>query len=118
MRTDIAAPAISPLIACTENYRQINDRVLDRLIDIDPEYEHLNINFHLTSVYDHSLHESFSKVLQKLVESLPYLEGLLNVFCTVRHSLIVRITLVSSAIELAITKSFLVRHSLAIVRCN
>ncbi|TEB27062.1 Gtr1/RagA G protein Gtr2 [Coprinellus micaceus] len=64
-----------------ENYRQINDRVLDRLIDIDPDYEHLNISFHLTSVYDHSLHESFSKVLQKLVESLPFLEGLLNVFC-------------------------------------
>lgn len=64
-----------------ENYRQINDRVLDRLIDINPDYEHLPINFHLTSVYDHSLHESFSKVLQKLVESLPYIEELLNVFC-------------------------------------
>ncbi|KAF5342133.1 hypothetical protein D9611_001432 [Ephemerocybe angulata] len=64
-----------------ENYRQINDRVLDRLIDINPDYEHLPINFYLTSVYDHSLHESFSKVLQKLVDSLPYLEELLNVFC-------------------------------------
>ncbi|EAU85369.2 Gtr1/RagA G protein Gtr2 [Coprinopsis cinerea okayama7 len=64
-----------------ENYRQINERVLDRLIDINPDYEHLPINFYLTSVYDHSLHESFSKVLQSLVDSLPYLEDLLNVFC-------------------------------------
>ncbi|TFK27789.1 Gtr1/RagA G protein Gtr2 [Coprinopsis marcescibilis] len=64
-----------------ENYRQINERVLDRLIDINPDYEHLPINFYLTSVYDHTLHESFSKVLQKLIDSLPYLEELLNVFC-------------------------------------
>ena len=71
----------------TENYRQINERVLDRLIDINPDYEHLPINFYLTSVYDHTLHESFSKVLQKLIDSLPYLEELLNVFCAVRESI-------------------------------
>jgi hypothetical protein len=101
-----------------ENYRQINDRVLDRLIDIDPDYEHLNISFHLTSVYDHSLHESFSKVLQKLVESLPFLEGLLNVFCAVRglpHAPVYK--LIPSA-EFPIAKSFLVRYPLTIVCCD
>ena len=41
------------------------------------------INFHLTSIYDHSLHEAFSKVLHKLIDSLPYLEDLLNVFSAV-----------------------------------
>jgi hypothetical protein len=41
------------------------------------------LNFHLTSVYDHSLHEAFSRVLHKLIDSLPYLEELLNVFCAV-----------------------------------
>ncbi|KAG5638484.1 hypothetical protein H0H81_012416 [Sphagnurus paluster] len=64
-----------------ENFRQIHERVADRLLDISPEYEQVQLNFHLTSVYDHSLHEAFSKVLHKLVDSLPYLEDLLNVFC-------------------------------------
>ncbi|RDB26191.1 Ras-related GTP-binding protein C [Hypsizygus marmoreus] len=64
-----------------ENFRQIHERVSDRLLDISPEYEQVQLNFHLTSVYDHSLHEAFSKVLHKLIDSLPYLEDLLNVFC-------------------------------------
>ncbi|KAG6845477.1 hypothetical protein H0H87_008837 [Tephrocybe sp. NHM501043] len=64
-----------------ENFRQIHERVSDRLLDISAEYEQVQLNFHLTSVYDHSLHEAFSKVLHKLVDSLPYLEDLLNVFC-------------------------------------
>jgi len=64
-----------------ENFRQIHERVSDRLLDISPDYEQVQLNFHLTSVYDHSLHEAFSKVLHKLVDSLPYLEDLLNVFC-------------------------------------
>jgi len=41
----------------------------------------MQLNFHLTSVYDHSLHEAFSKVLHKLIGALPFLEELLNVFC-------------------------------------
>ena len=66
-----------------ENFRHIQQRVLDELLDESPEYEQIPINFHLTSIYDHSLHEAFSRVLQKLVGSLPYLEDLLNVFCAV-----------------------------------
>jgi hypothetical protein len=50
---------------------------------MSPDYEQMQLNFHLTSVYDHSLHEAFSRVLHKLTESLPYLEELLNVFCAV-----------------------------------
>ncbi|TFK33215.1 Gtr1/RagA G protein conserved region-domain-containing protein, partial [Crucibulum laeve] len=65
-----------------ENFRQIHERVSDRLLDISPEYEQMQLNFHLTSVYDHSLHEAFSRVLHKLIGSLPYLEELLNVFCS------------------------------------
>lgn len=67
-----------------ENFRHIQQRVLDELLDESPEYEQIPINFHLTSIYDHTLHEAFSRVLQKLVGSLPYLEDLLNVFCAVR----------------------------------
>ncbi|KAF8632193.1 hypothetical protein AX15_001959 [Amanita polypyramis BW_CC] len=64
-----------------ENFRQIHERVSDRLLDISSEYEQIPLNFHLTSVYDHSLHAAFSRVLHKLVVSLPYFEEMLNVFC-------------------------------------
>jgi Ras-related GTP-binding protein C/D len=57
--------------------------VIDELFDISPEYEQMPVNFHLTSVYDHSIREAFSRVLHKLIDSLPYLEDLLNVFCSV-----------------------------------
>ncbi|TFY73869.1 hypothetical protein EWM64_g10143 [Hericium alpestre] len=63
-----------------ENFRHIHQRVNDELDEISPEYEQMALNFHLTSVYDHSIHEAFSKVLHRLIDSLPYLEHLLNVF--------------------------------------
>ena len=50
---------------------------------VDAEYETIPINFQLTSIFDHSLHDAFSRVLHKLIDSLPYLEDLLNVFCAV-----------------------------------
>ena len=56
---------------------------MDRLADESPEYEQVPLNFHLTSVYDYSLQEAFSRVIHKLIDSLPYLENLLNVFCAV-----------------------------------
>ncbi|XP_069461323.1 ras-related GTP-binding protein D-like [Ambystoma mexicanum] len=36
--------------------------------------------FYLTSIYDHSIFEAFSKVVQKLIPQLPTLENLLNIF--------------------------------------
>jgi Gtr1/RagA G protein conserved region len=71
------------LILHSENFRHIQQRVIDELLDTEPEYEQMPVNFHLTSVYDHSVREAFSRVLHKLIDSLPYLEDLLNVFCTV-----------------------------------
>ncbi|KIM84234.1 hypothetical protein PILCRDRAFT_818570 [Piloderma croceum F 1598] len=64
-----------------ENFRQIHERISDRLLDVSPDYELNPLDLHLTSVYDHSLHEAFSRVLHKLIDSLPYLEELLNIFC-------------------------------------
>ena len=37
-------------------------------------------SFHLTSIYDHSIFEAFSKVVQKLIPQLPTLENLLDIF--------------------------------------
>ncbi|CAB3405998.1 unnamed protein product [Caenorhabditis bovis] len=40
----------------------------------------INITYHLTSIYDHSIFEAFSKVVQNLVKQLPTLERLLDIF--------------------------------------
>jgi Ras-related GTP-binding protein C/D len=62
-----------------ENFKHIQQRVLEELDDYD--YGHIPVNFHLTSIHDHSLQDAFSKVVHKLIDSLPYIEDLLNVFC-------------------------------------
>ena len=41
--------------------------------------ESVSISFYLTSIYDHSVFEAFSKVVQKLLPQLPTLENLLNI---------------------------------------
>ncbi|CAJ0572414.1 unnamed protein product, partial [Mesorhabditis spiculigera] len=38
------------------------------------------VSFHLTSIYDHSIFEAFSKVVQKLIKQLSTLERLLDIF--------------------------------------
>ena len=43
----------------------------------------LVFSFYLTSIYDHSIFEAFSKVVQKLIPQLPTLENLLNIFISV-----------------------------------
>lgn len=43
----------------------------------------LFLSFYLTSIYDHSIFEAFSKVVQKLIPQLPTLENLLNIFISV-----------------------------------
>lgn len=71
------------LILPTDSFRHIQQRVIDELSEISSEFEQIPINFHLTSIHDHSLHEAFSRVLHRLIGSLPYLEDLMNVFCSV-----------------------------------
>ncbi|KAI0822538.1 Gtr1/RagA G protein conserved region-domain-containing protein [Trametes gibbosa] len=65
-----------------ENFKHIQQRVLSELTYINYEYEQIPINFQLTSIYDHTLHDAFSRSLHKLIDSLPFLEDLLNVFCS------------------------------------
>lgn len=45
------------------------------------------LSFYLTSIYDHSIFEAFSKVVQKLIPQLPTLENLLNIFISVSGDL-------------------------------
>ena len=61
-----------------ETQRDIHQRANDDLQDSG--FEQVHLSFHLTSIYDHSIFEAFSKVVQKLIPQLPTLENLLNIF--------------------------------------
>ncbi|GAB6019204.1 hypothetical protein CHUAL_000818 [Chamberlinius hualienensis] len=60
-----------------ETQRDIHQRANDDLIDNGLD---IHLSFYLTSIYDHSIFEAFSKVVQKLIPQLPTLENLLNIF--------------------------------------
>jgi Ras-related GTP-binding protein C/D len=62
-----------------ETFRDINQRVQDELSDAG--YENAPVYFYKTSIYDHSIFEAFSKVIQKLIPQLPTLESLLDSLC-------------------------------------
>lgn len=61
-----------------EAQRDINSQTTDRLAFSG--YQDVRPSFYLTSIYDHTIFEAFSKVVQKLVKQLPTLENLLNFF--------------------------------------
>ncbi|KAI9655707.1 MAG: hypothetical protein M1829_000619 [Trizodia sp. TS-e1964] len=60
-------------------YRDVEQRINDELADCG--FENPPLNYHLTSIYDHSIFEAFSKVIQRLIPQLPTLEALLNNLC-------------------------------------
>lgn len=61
-----------------ETQRDVHQRANDNLID--DGLENVQLSFYLTSIYDHSIFEAFSKVVQKLIPQLSALENLLNIF--------------------------------------
>ncbi|CAF3146069.1 unnamed protein product [Rotaria socialis] len=75
-----------------ETQRDIHNQVRDRFADPiggmeswspaspmpNSSSQDVLINFHLTSIYDHSIFEAFSKVIQKLIPEFAHLERLLN----------------------------------------
>ncbi|KAJ3064459.1 hypothetical protein HK102_008201, partial [Quaeritorhiza haematococci] len=63
-----------------ETQRDIHQRISDELADAG--LENIHLSFYLTSIYDHSIYEAFSKVIQKLIPQLPTLENLLNILCS------------------------------------
>ena len=62
-----------------EIHRDIMIRVQDELSD--QGFENAPIHFHLTSIYDHSIFEAFSQVIQKLIPGLGQLEAMLTSLC-------------------------------------
>ena len=106
----------------TENFRHIQQRVEDELAYMGHEYEQIPINFQLTLIFDHSLHDAFSRVLHKLIDCLPFLEDLLNVFVGVRRPHCMALPMEGRAcanivsIELRVHESIPLRHRFAAVR--
>ena len=64
-----------------DTQRDVQQRMSDALADA--QLEHIHVSYYLTSIYDHSIYEAFSKIIQKLIRELPTLENLLNVLCSV-----------------------------------
>lgn len=60
-----------------ECQREIQNQLSDELATA--RVQGAKVNFHLTSIYDHSVFEAFSKVVQQLIPQLPTLESLLDV---------------------------------------
>ncbi|KAI7684962.1 Ras-related GTP-binding protein C [Sarcoptes scabiei] len=60
-----------------EARQDIHQRATEDLMESG---EDISLSFYLTSIYDHSIFEAFSKVVQKLIPQMPILENLLNVF--------------------------------------
>jgi len=54
-------------------------QVSEELADAGVNEEDVPISYHLTSIYDHSVFEAVSRVVQKLIPQLPTLEKLLDV---------------------------------------
>ncbi|KAL7752764.1 GTP-binding protein gtr2 [Sorochytrium milnesiophthora] len=64
-----------------ETQRDIHQRVTDELLDLGL-LDNIHLGFYQTSIYDHSIYEAFSKVVQKLIPQLPTLENILNALCS------------------------------------
>ena len=61
-------------------FREVRQRVQDELSDVG--FGHREVAFHQTSIFDHSIYEAISKVVQRLLPQLPALEALLNRLCS------------------------------------
>ncbi|CAO3690822.1 unnamed protein product [Rhizopus stolonifer] len=56
-------------------------KMQEYLVDTEQE-QNIHLFYHLTSIYDNSIYEAFSKIIQKLIRELPALENLLNILRT------------------------------------
>lgn len=66
-------------------------------------------SFYLTSIYDHSIFEAFSKVVQKLIPQLPTLENLLNIFISVCS--FISLSLLCVFVSLPLNTRHVLQHS-------
>jgi len=81
--TLIQTALMTSLTTCNiaDAQRDIQQQAMDDLAEA--KLEDIHLSFYLTSIYDHSIFEAFSKVIQKLIPQLPALENLLDIFISV-----------------------------------
>lgn len=62
-----------------DTLRDINSRITDALTELglDPN----KVVFFMTSIYDRSIHDAFSSIVQRLLPEAHILEGMLNTLC-------------------------------------
>lgn len=73
--------------------RDIQQQILEELMD--RKLENVHLSFFLTSIYDRSIFEAFSKVIQSLIPQLPTLENLLDIFisnCRMEKAFLIDVT--------------------------
>ncbi|KAI6866183.1 ras-related GTP-binding protein-like protein C [Hortaea werneckii] len=63
-----------------ETFREVRQRVQDELSDLD--HGDRSVSYYQTSIFDHSVFEAMSKVVQRLLPQLPAMEALLNKLCS------------------------------------
>ena len=63
-----------------ETFREVRQRVQDELSDLG--HGDQSVSYFQTSIFDHSVFEAMSKVVQKLLPQLPAMESLLNKLCS------------------------------------
>lgn len=72
-----------------DNFREIQQRIEDELYDypttLEPLHTFYPISYHMTSVYDHTMHEAFSRIVQRITSQVHVaaLENLMNVLTPV-----------------------------------
>ncbi|KAK1086008.1 GTP-binding protein gtr2, partial [Friedmanniomyces endolithicus] len=63
-----------------DTFREVRQRVQDELSDLG--HGDRSVSYYQTSIFDHSIFEAMSKVVQKLLPQLPAMETLLNKLCS------------------------------------
>ena len=63
-----------------DTFREVRQRVQDELSDYG--YGDRSVSYYQTSIYDHSIFEAMSKIIQKLLPQLPAMETLLTKLCS------------------------------------
>ncbi|KAM3163377.1 GTP-binding protein [Lachancea thermotolerans] len=59
-----------------DTQRDIMQRTGEELLELG--LDGVQVSFYLTSIFDHSIYEAFSRIVQKLVPELPFLENMLD----------------------------------------
>lgn len=103
---------------CQDILRDITQKVWEELRELCDEPP--VINFHLTSIFDHSLYVCLSRIIQRHLPESTALESLLDIFCNVTFPLASYKLIISiyPHLEFQSRKSLYIRHESKVVYCG